>query len=273
MKPIVIAAMIACGAAGMVASSLGVETAGRNYQTIVDRNPFGLRDPVVTPPRSTIPPKVEPPKPKFEIKLTGLNTYGGRKKAYFYSKEPNAKNPYFNVAEGGAEQGIEVREINALERYVKVLMNGEEVKMSLKTHGLTNTPVIPPPQLGKPGQPGVMPPALGQPGQPIQPGQPGYGQPNTIPAPNMQPGNVFTPNNTPQTLPSRALRGQFNNAPNQTGNVLQDNPALAQRYGLAPTTPAAQPQVSPEEQFLRMKVNEELARRNNQPFPPLPVPQ
>ncbi|HYE32274.1 MAG TPA: hypothetical protein VEH27_12655 [Methylomirabilota bacterium] len=267
------------GLAAEAVCATAVESAPRNYQTIVDRNPFGLRDPEsIKPPVQTNNVKAEPPKPKYEIKLTGINTYGGKKKAYFFSKEPNLKNPYFSVTEGEEQKGIEVKEVyvNGTDKWVKVLFNGEEMKMSFKTHGLTNAPTVMP-QLGKPGQPGV--PNLG-----VQPGQPGYPQPGMQPIPQpttvdpntglpVAPNSPYTPNNTPRTVPARSLRGAVTQ-PTSDANAdfVTRNPELARQYGIVPgqNQAAAPVQISPEEQFLRMKVNEEMARRSNTPFPPLP---
>src|SRR3954462_7731569 len=62
-----------------------------NYQSIIERNPFGLHPPPPPPTNNVIVPKVE--KPKREVFLTGITAPFGRfpKQVFLESKEPGPK--------------------------------------------------------------------------------------------------------------------------------------------------------------------------------------
>lgn len=194
-----------------------------NYQSIIERNPFGLK-PIPTPaPVTNALPEV---KPKMEIFLTGITSVGHPRlprQAYFYTREQGKKDvTYYSFSEGGGRDGIEVLEIDPEKRKVKIKMDNTETLLSFETHGVPVTAVA-----GKPMVPGMQ----GQPGFPQVPGQPGaqplpmpgaapvsydangqpvynnqpISQPNTI-----TPGNSINPNAGStglRQIPSRRIRG------------------------------------------------------------------
>src|ERR1041384_8277956 len=74
-----------------------------NYQSIIERNPFGLHPPP-PPPTNKIPPPPKEEKPKREVFLTGLTSAFGRypKQVYLMSKEqgPKKEPMFYSLKEG-----------------------------------------------------------------------------------------------------------------------------------------------------------------------------
>src|SRR5688572_6435644 len=109
-------------AAGFLLSSslhaVPVDQLKENYQSIVVRNPFGLKPPP-EPATNTTP---EVPKPKVEVFLTGLTSVGYPrvpKQAYFYTREQGKKDiTYYTMTEGTEKDGIEVLDIDHEQRKV-----------------------------------------------------------------------------------------------------------------------------------------------------------
>ena len=71
-----------------------------NYQSIIERNPFGLKPPPTPAPVTNALPEV---KPKVEIFLTGITSVGHPqlpRQAYFYTREQGKKDiTYYSLAE------------------------------------------------------------------------------------------------------------------------------------------------------------------------------
>ncbi len=133
-------------------------------QSIVERNPFGLKPP--TPP----PPAVEtpPPEAKLNINITGI-VRSRKGKLVHLVVQPEAKSAtttsptYLSIQEGGRENGIEVLEIDEKSDKVKIRNAGVESLLSFRTHGLKS--VAPAPG-ANPSKSGILPPGvLPQPGQ------------------------------------------------------------------------------------------------------------
>jgi hypothetical protein len=192
-----------------------------NYQSIIERNPFGLKPPPAPAPMATNLPEV---KPKVEIFLTGITSVGHPKlprQAYFYTREQGKKDvSYYSLAEQREQDGIEVLQIDPEKREVKIKMDNAETVLSFKTHGVPNTAVASKPMVpGMPGQhlpqvpgqrgaqplpmPGAAPVSYDGNGQPIYNNAQPINQPNTI-----APGNTMNPGSTGlRQIPSRRIRG------------------------------------------------------------------
>ena len=245
-----------------------------NYQSIIERNPFGLK-PIPPPPTNNAAPVKE--KPKTEIFLTGITSFPKMpKQAYFYTREQGKKDPtYYALTEGDSKDGIKILTIDPQQRKVRVNMDSGETLLSFDTHGVPVAAAA-----GRPGMPGV-PGALPVPGQP---GQPQPGQPLPMPtAPNAynpagQPGYQNTGAALPTTstgyesaaaaqrrqIPTRRIRGQTGQpndvmmAPGVTGNPQQQM--------------QEQPERDPAEQYIRMHLNRAAQERERGiPMPPLPT--
>jgi len=253
------------------------------YQTIIERNAFGLKPP--TPPATN---NIAPPeeKPKVEVFLTGITSIGYPKmpkQAYFYTREPGKKEiTYYALTEGALKDGIEVMNIDADKRKVKIKMENAETLLSFETHGV---PIAATAATGRPlpGVPGGM--EIPVPGRSTH-----YNPPGVQPLPT--PGNATTTydaNGQPvynqaaiggaqpmssvnrgstglRQIPSRRIRGGGGNT---YGNGV--NPP---GFGGIQNDAAGQQQVNdPAEEYVRAHLNE-VARQREQPnIPAPPLPQ
>lgn len=238
-----------------------------NYQSIVERNPFGLKPiPVV----ETVKPVVETNKPS-ELFLTGISTIGfpqKPKRAYLMTKDPAKKYPYYTLSEGQEQDGIKVLEIK--ENEVKIRQNGSDIAMTFASHGIKAAAPPPPPAGGAGGPPGPG----GLPGPGLQPGGMPHPNPAAQPGSNPQVNNPGAPSITPvRSMPTRPIRTQPDNlGPTYTGNNAVPAPAM-ETITAAPQTgnaPAAQPEIDPAEQYLRLKLQETARRKQGLPTPPIP---
>jgi hypothetical protein len=246
-----------------------------NYQSIIERNPFGLQPP--KPAQAEKPAEKE--KPKTEIFLTGITSVGFPKlpkQVYFYTREQGKKDPvFYALSEGDSKDGIKILNIDPQQRKVRVNMNNSDTVLSFETHGV---PV--PAAAARPGMPGTLP-VPGQPGQP----QPGV-QPLPMPTPtgramydaNGQP----TYQNAAQPVQTAVNTG-YQNAANPP---LRQIPSRRIRGGAAPNDAminpgagaTAQPQQQEQapdlaEQYLRMHLDRAAKERQGIPMPPLPTIQ
>ena len=275
------------GAAVMSSSLQSVPAANlkENYQSIIERNPFGLKPP---PPPATNNPAETKEKPKLEVFLTGLTAIDYPrypKQAYLYTMEQGKKEPtYYAINEGDGKDGIQVLSIDAERRKVRIRMENKETLLSFDTHGVKVAAV--PGKPGVPGQPGI--PA---PGQPI-PGAPGQVQPGA-PAPLPAPGSAAVTYNAAgqpiqpaqgQDAAALAQRYGLQNQPGTTGNSgLRQIPSRRVRGGNPNQNPGIpspgggegiqQPQGEPvdvAEDYLRMHLNRAVREREGIPMPPVP---
>ena len=237
-------------------------TNNQPYRVIVDRNPFGLKPP--PPPPAEAPP---PPPPKVELYLTGISTLFKPKRAYLMAKDLKKDNPYYSLAENEGRDGVEVLEIDEVNRKVKIKNQGNEVVLTFENNGVPPPAPLPAGAMPLPGIPGVpvvgMHPGLngGQP-QPL-PAVQAFQQPNAI----MQPGfNPAQPVNAPlgRSIPSRNVRMPINDPYPVAPGAAQNG------YGAAPQP--REPEVDPATQYLILKAQEENNARLGVPGPPIPPP-
>lgn len=216
-----------------------------SYQTIAERNPFGLKPPP-PPPTPASPPTVE--QPKSDLKLTGITSFGSLK-AYFMASEPKTKAPeYFSLGVDEKKDGIEVVSIDDAAKTVRIRTAGAETLMTFATHGVAPPTTPPPPIAATPGMPGVpgMAPGAG-------------GGVNVMPVTTgIAPASSSTPGIT--TIPSRTPR-------------LQTGPPGSTAYGFSgtpvsnlPPQPMPKSTMSSEEQVIMM----EIQRIGNPSLPPTP---
>ncbi len=236
-----------------------------SYQSIVERNPFGLKPPPPPPDPSLSAPPIPPPV-KTDISLTGITTIGYPKvpkRAYFQTKEANKKDPnFYALSEGQSKDNIEVLHIDEKRpATVKIRMGGTEQTLTFESNGIK--PPASAPMPGAPGAPGLPPNGLpgGAPGAP----PPGFPQPaGQHPQPFNQPGNnqqSGQPNQEPRTIPARPLRAGLENSSLNAG--AQTIPGATQDQN-------QQQDQDPAVQILNMKAQEQYNKRRNIPFPPSP---
>lgn len=284
-------ALLACAGMLGVAPLQGVTPTSNpkdhSYQSIIDRNPFGLKPP--PPPAPPPPPQTNPA--NSEIVLTGIASVVKPTQAYLMRKEAGKKDPsYYNLSQGQVKDGIEILQIDEKARSVKIRNAGLETFLTFATHGVkapAGTPLPPPPAPGAGGAPvpGGVPPAPPQPGAP-----PPMAQVQPVPAAfggTASAANPYTPASSGvRTIPSRTLRAQPENylAPGQaTLSVAPPGQVGLGGGSISSSTPATQqppPQntLSREQQYLLMQANEMIQEQRHQqglgpkfpPIPPLP---
>jgi hypothetical protein len=249
------------------------------YKSIIDRNPFALKDPPPPAPVATVAPK---PEKKEEFYLTGISTIGNAKrpKAYLVCKDGNKKEydqKFYNLTVGDRQGDLTLLDVDPKGRRVKVVYMGEEKWLSMKEDGV----------------PAPAGPAPGVPGAPIMPGAPGGAMPGTAPlplpgsggAPVAHPQPLSYPNaNSNRRIPRTANSGYngYNNnagysAPNGTvsatgtptmaGSVL---PA-ASAGNVPPVPQGPQTEADVALQLLNMQANYQNSLKHGIPSPPIPT--
>jgi hypothetical protein len=226
--------------------------AANPYQAITARNAFGLKDPPPPPPP---PPKdVPPPVNTSALKLTGITTLIGKRAMFQFN---DGKTNYVSdlVREGESDRvitNLEVLEIDATAKAVKVIFGGQELRLDFVNNGLR-----PPTNMLAPG---ALPAGgLARPGGRLslpvagQPGAPNFGGNTTTP--NIQAGATAFNAGTGRTMPTR---------PNRLGMAA----AAAQSMGNT-AAPTIQP-ISTEQQVLILQEQHRLAREQNIDLPPAP---
>jgi len=244
------------------------------YQTIVDRNSFGLNPvlPVDSTPAPVIPPS--------DVKLTGFAQTVGQSKAYFVvqSKDPKEPARYVSLAAGEKEGILELVSISEGQAEVKIKNTGVEMVLSLKDNGFKQ---------GQPGPTMVPPPAPNRVVSAPEQNFPATSAPiyNAANASSV----VATYNNnvvvgaspTPAPVPSgdmtmgsrnQSFPATVNSVP-QIGLIAGNNSVVFGQTP-APRNPTSQPaqeqHVEPVAQYFKMMVDEQAAISQGMDFPPLP---
>ena len=227
-----------------------------SFQSIVDRNPFGLKPPPPPPAPSAPPEKVEP---KTEFYLSGITTVGYPKhpKAYLVNKDANKKGneKYYNLILNERVGDLTLTDIDVKNRKVKIQYRGEDQWLSMKDNGVPASAVPqPPPQipgmagtLQHPGQPGPVPLPMG--------GQ----QPNVAPAPTQ-----------PNLYPSSSINRRIPRAGNMGGSMPMPNMGSYGASQPAQNPQGQEQQMDPVEQALRMRIDDAAKRKMGIEMPPLP---
>lgn len=163
------------------AQAVTPETSANQYQGIVDRNVFNLRPPPPPINPADLVKKQEPPK----ITLDGITTILGKKETFLTMPGPKPGTPAqtLMLAEGQAEDEVEVTSIDEKAGVVKVVNHGEAQTLDFDHNGTKPPPPAPP------TGPVTIPP--------IPAPAPANGQPSPFP-------NVIRPI---RTLPTRSPGG------------------------------------------------------------------
>jgi hypothetical protein len=119
-------------------------SSGENsYQSIVERNVFGLN------PAKVDGPPAEPAVPPPKITLTGITTLLGNKRALLSVQVPNKPLETYILTEGQRDGEIEILQIDEKAGTVKVSNHGVEQILDFLTAGAklqpSPVPVLPPP--------------------------------------------------------------------------------------------------------------------------------
>ena len=202
------------------------------YQAIVARNPFGLRP----PPPPAPPPEVLPQVVPSALKLTGVTTLLGGKRAMFALQEPGKTNVVSDlVREGDWDTmitNLQVLTIDERAGVVKVAFGGRDLELDFENNG-------------------IKPPAA-----PLLAGQPGG-----APLP-MVPGFV------PPRPGQRTMAPSVNSGINQPDGGIRQIPARPNR--MTPQAESSAPVLTPQQQIEVLREQEILGREAGVPMPPPP---
>lgn len=142
------------------------DTKPNPYETIIKRNPFGLKDPP-PPPDPNAPPPPPPPAPMPTVTLTGIATINGNKpKALLEIVEPGGKSQpkRETLFEGDRVDTVEVLSIDPLKSIVRLKIGETETNITFPKPGeMAKTappgpgvlPAAPNPTFRPPGFPGT----------------------------------------------------------------------------------------------------------------------
>lgn len=227
------------------------------YRTIIERNPFNLKD---APAPSEVPKTPEPVKKPQEFYLTGISTVGYPrfpKMAYLMNKDPGKKEyaeKYLSMRLGDRSGDVVLNEIDEVGRRVKITLKNEQLWLSMKDNGVPAPAAAQP--VVNPG--GALPGAT--PGGGVYPNNPGVhnnpGIQNNPGVANVNPGvGGAIPNPAVNPSTKRNLR---------TGNM--NYGGMGDQGGMQ----NPQPTVEPAQQYLNLIANQKLQERQGQPSPPIP---
>ncbi len=252
---------VAMGWAG--ANSSARELRDRSYETIFERNAFGLRPP---PTNAPAPPPQTPQ--VTNITFTGVTTVFGTKKAFFKIPKPDKPSEFLFPMLGEndpPESGLKVIEIDEKRGAAKISHGGQVMTVTFETHGNKASPMVAaaatpggPPRPGMPTVPGAQPnmPRPGMPGVPALPmSNPAQLAPGAVPSRS----GIITPNTGP-TTPGVNLNFQ--------GNVTTLNPVPSRPVRTLPAPPPTTLEESIVNMELQRTINANKIAAGE--FPPLP---
>ena len=159
------------------------------YQTIIDRNAFGLNPP------QPQPENVVSNTPPVTVKVSGFVKRGDETRAYFVIPGKDAKDTqYLTLGEGEKEGIVEVLKISNEEGEVRIKNSGIDQVLSLDKNGM-NPMKLAPGVTPAPTTPMPMPVPGMAPGQPGQPGQAAAASPvyNPAAAANVVASGTYSP--------------------------------------------------------------------------------
>jgi hypothetical protein len=279
------AAVLGALALGAATQGLPADTRQNPYEPIVQRNPFGLKDP---PPPVVEGPKEEQ-KPPPNVKLTGISNLF-QKRAFLEVTEqgvvakPGQPAPAGLVnrpilAESEAAFGVEVLSIDVEKNVVKIRNNGAESELTFEAPKPSGGPVTP-----GTGTPAYVPPAGGV--------SAAGGQPTLIGSPNAQTtggggvtlygggaGTAAQNNAGVTTLGGTSSAPKIDPAtglpsPLGTESGLRTIPSRTIRTpGDQPQVDAAQQAILNQAQQLRQQQQDKYRSRGTPPSPVPPTPQ
>lgn len=239
---------------------LSAEPLVRNYDNIVQRNPFDLRPPPAPVVVAPAPPTNQPA--KGSLKLTGFFTLGSKYASFMWTPEGGRTNENITLGLNQEKDGLKVIDIDGKNRAVRVVHHNVEKIMTFATDGITNaTPVMVAGVAGAPGIPAPGQPGAGRGGMPPIPGSVPMANPGT-PAPIPALPGVLTPSPTTtpavRTIPSRTVR---------TPSASQPLTGVPNTFVPVPQ----QPDMDPSEQILLLEA-QRMQYPGLPPTPGLPPP-
>jgi hypothetical protein len=232
-------AILALGILGVAATAFADSRNATEFDSISNRNAFGLRDaPPAPAPLYTNAPVAQTNKEDFY--LTGISTIGApkRPKAYLVAKDSQKKDydqRYYNLGVGDRQGDLTLKQIDEKGRRVLIEYQGEDKWLTMRENGVPSPSAVAGTNSGVIGTPG-HPPQQAMISPPPLPA----GASNAIasaPSPSLP--------SYPKTANRRPAHGSnFGNpgmAASGSANSSQDIPGLAR---LGPATPTISPGVT-----------------------------
>jgi hypothetical protein len=234
------------------------KAAGNPFQSIVERNVFGIKPP--PPPSEEKLPEPPPAIPPAKVVLTGILNILGPPRALLEvaeaepGKQPNTKKPI--LREGERDGAIEVLSIDIAKNVVRIRNGNLETNLTFEALKQSTGPAmaaLPPP-------PAFNMPSVGA--------NTGAILPTTTSASTSTSsgGRRSIVLAGAETQPATAFGGNSGNP----GMLAMGNSGYARQPRMAPTPVEQQKPVDPATQWLEMKAHEQAAKGKNIPFPPVP---
>lgn len=265
-------------------ASVWADVKSNPYESIVDRNPFGLRPP--PPPASNEPPP-PPSAPPATVELTGITSLFQKNRALL-EITPGPGKPMLKpiLSAGERIESVEVVSINVEKNEVVIKIGSTVTNLSLKVAKSGGAPAAPVPG-GFAPPPGINP--AFQPSQPqaFTPNNAGRGGAMTYGAGGAVGAGGNSGASTFGAAPAAATafggggggQGAYGYAAPSFGQPGAAQPsatfgATDGLRGIPPRTVRAQAQegqpVDPAVQYINMRVQELEHKKAGRPFPPLP---
>ena len=196
------------------AISLQANIAADNpYASIVDRNPFGLKEP---PPPAPPPSENIPKTPPAKVTLTGLISMFGQPQVLLeiFDEPKGGGMPKKPILRQGERMGdVEVLEIDVEKNIVKIRNSGMETNLTFEVAKATAAaPGVP----GIPTPPGAIPPPTGRPSPTVVSGNGNTGGGVTLmggTAASPATADAYQNQNTGlRSIPQRPIRTDYNTA-------------------------------------------------------------
>ena len=227
---------------------------GNPFQSIVERNVFGIKPP--PPPSEEKIPEPPPAIPPAKVVLTGILNILGPPRALLEvaenepGKQPNTKKPI--LREGERDGAIEVLSIDIAKNIVRIRNGNLETNLTFEALKQSAMAAVAPPPLN--------PPMVGA---------------NTgaiIPSPTSTSTTTSGGRRSITLAGAEPQPAALGNSGNPYGNTTPNMLAMGNyaRQPRTPQTPAEQTSVDPATQWLEMKAHEQHAKTQNKPFPPVP---
>lgn len=250
------------------------------YESIVERNPFGLRPPPPPAPPDAGP--VAPPPPLATVELTGVTSIFSKKKALVEIVPGPGKQPLkLTLDEGERVDAIEIVSIDVDKAEVVIKNAGAVTNLSLKVAKATagapaaavpNIPGLP----GLPGVPSIAPPIV--PTMPTTTANNAFGS-SSRSAPIVAGGNAPVGGFTPQPINTFGQPGTVGQpggiytSPGAGAGAISTAPGLINRPIRTQTPGPAEPHhpaVDPAVQYINMAVQKQTMESKGVSMPPLP---
>ena len=172
--------LLCTGAEAVSSGASSSAGAGSPYTGIVERNVFNLHD----PPKPPDPADLIKKDPLPKLTLTGITTILGKKVTFLTipATKPGGTPQSFMLAEGQAQEEIEVQQIDEKAGVVKVLNHGEAQTLDFEHDGVKTSGAAPPAAVqGSPAFPRPAAPPLNVMPSQGRPIRPFGGQPRNVP--------------------------------------------------------------------------------------------